>query len=240
MLGGKTSTRPRRTDSRATQQAGPDRMSLSQTASAKRASFKMFVKRQVRTVHWMSGALSLVGMMLFAATGITLNHARDLTATPKIAEGEIILPADMTALLTDPVDTGADPSLPPAIAKHLKSETGFDAAGQPAEWTDFDVYVSLPRPGGDAWISIDRETGEVLFEKTSRGAVAYLNDLHKGRNTGFVWSLFLDLFALAAILFCGSGLWLLQMHSARRPSTWPLTIAGFALPILLLLLFTHA
>ena len=89
MLGDETSTRPRRTDSRATQQAGPDRMSLSQTASAKRASFKMFVKRQVRTIHWMSGAVCLVGMILFASTGITLNHAGILSAKPKVVEGEI-------------------------------------------------------------------------------------------------------------------------------------------------------
>ncbi|MDX1292709.1 MAG: PepSY-associated TM helix domain-containing protein [Hyphomonas sp.] len=217
-----------------------DCMSLSQTAGAKRASMKMFIKRQVRTVHWMSGALSLVGMMLFAATGITLNHARDLTATPKTVEGEIVLPKELTAQLDEPVEAGAVPGLPPAVTTYLKSETGLDTSGRPAEWSDLDVYVSLPRPGGDAWISIDRDSGEVLFEQTSRGAVAYLNDLHKGRNTGFAWSLFLDLFAVAAILFCASGLWLLQMHSARRPSTWPLTIAGFALPVLLLLLFTHA
>jgi uncharacterized protein len=215
-------------------------MSLSQTAAAKRTSLKMFIKRQVRTIHWMSGALCLVGMMLFAATGITLNHARNLTATPKIEEGQIVLPPDLAALLDKQVDVSAEGSLPASVSKHLKSETGFDTAGQPAEWTDFDVYVSLPRPGGDAWVSVDRETGEVLYEKTSRGVIAYLNDLHKGRNTGLAWTLFLDLFAIAAILFCASGLWLLQMHSARRPSTWPLTIAGFALPILLLLVFTHA
>ncbi|WP_290494695.1 PepSY-associated TM helix domain-containing protein [Hyphomonas sp. UBA4494] len=214
-------------------------MSLSQTAPAKRASLKMFIKRQVRTVHWMSGALCLVGMMLFAATGITLNHASDLTSKPRTIEGESILPGELVTLLDEHAKTGAESGLPAEVATYLKSETSFDTTGRPVEWTDFDAYITLPRPGGDAWISIDRETGEVMFEKTSRGAVAYLNDLHKGRNTGFAWTLFLDLFAIAVVLFCASGLWLLQMHSTRRPSTWPLTIAGFALPILLLLVFTH-
>ena len=41
-----------------------------------------FIKRQIRTVHWMSGAVCLIGMLLFAATGITLNHAGSLTAKP--------------------------------------------------------------------------------------------------------------------------------------------------------------
>ena len=99
--------------------------------------------------------------------------------------------------------------------------------------------MSLPRPGGDAWISIDRETGDVLYEVTSRGAVAYLNDLHKGRSTGTVWSLFIDVFAVASMIFCLSGFWLLHIHSARRGSTWPLVAAGIGAPILLILLFVH-
>ena len=33
-----------------------------------------FWKRQVRTWHWMSGAVCLIGMLLFALTGITLSE----------------------------------------------------------------------------------------------------------------------------------------------------------------------
>ena len=48
-------------------------------------------------------------------------------------------------------------------------------------WNDLpDLY----RAGGDAWISIDRLSGQVTHEDTWRGWVAYFNDLHKGRNTG--------------------------------------------------------
>ncbi|MBU2328652.1 MAG: PepSY-associated TM helix domain-containing protein, partial [Alphaproteobacteria bacterium] len=34
-----------------------------------------FWVRQFHTWHWMSSAICLVGMILFAVTGITLNHA---------------------------------------------------------------------------------------------------------------------------------------------------------------------
>lgn len=215
-------------------------MSPSPNAAAKRASFKMFVKRQVRTIHWMSGAVCLVGMILFASTGITLNHAGILSAKPKVIDGEVLLPEEMTLQLQETVEDGTSLPLPKDVARHLKSETGFDLVGRSGEWTEYDINISLARPGGDAWVSIDRETGDVLFEKTNRGLIAYLNDLHKGRNTGLAWTLFLDLFAIGVIVFSATGLWLLQMQSARRNSTWPLTAAGFALPVILLLIFVHA
>ena len=217
-------------------QAAADR---AQAKAGQRRMRYAFWKRQIRTVHWMSGAVCLVGMLLFAATGITLNHAADIPSRPRVSEVEATLAPPLLALLQSGPDTGTTPALPVAVARQLKTELGADIGGRQAEWTDFDVYVGLPRPGGDAWLSIDRETGDVTFETTSRGAVAYLNDLHKGRNTGTAWSWFLDIFAVATMLFCLSGLWLLQIHSARRATTWPLTIAGFAVPVLLLLFFAH-
>ena len=76
--------------------------------------------------------------------------------------------------------------------------------------------MSLPRPGGDAWLAIDLDTGEARYEQTDRGWIAYLNDLHKGRHTGTAWSWFLDLFAVACVVFCVTGLVLLQLHG--RPA----------------------
>jgi uncharacterized protein len=198
-----------------------------------------FWKRQARTWHWMSGAICLIGMLAFAGTGITLNHAREIEAKPRVESHEAILsPASLEAISPElSFDDGA--GLPVPVARELRRVLGADTNGAAAEWTDIDVYVSLPRPGGDAWLSIDRETGDILYEVTTRGAVAYLNDLHKGRSTGPAWSLFLDVFAVACMIFCLSGLWLLQIHSARRGSTWPLVAAGIGVPVILLLLFVH-
>ena len=83
------------------------------------------------------------------------------------------------------------------------------------------------------------ETGELEYESTDRGWIAYLNDLHKGRHTGSAWSLFIDLFAVACIVFSLSGLLLLLRHAGGRPGTWPLVGLGLLLPVLLALLFIH-
>jgi hypothetical protein len=116
---------------------------------------------------------------------------------------------------------------------------GIDVAGRDTEWSAKDIYVALPRPGGDAWVNIERVSGAVTYEVTDRGWIAYLNDLHKGRHTGAAWSWFLDLFAAAAVVFCLTGLLLLQLHAKRRPATWPVVGLGLIIPMLLLILFAH-
>ncbi|GAA3254952.1 hypothetical protein GCM10020258_13050 [Sphingomonas yabuuchiae] len=75
----------------------------------------------------------------------------------------------------------------------------------------------MPRPGGDAWVSIDRASGAITSERTDRGWISYLNDLHKGRNAGTAWFWFIDVFAVACIVFTLTGLLLLQMHARHRP-----------------------
>lgn len=199
-----------------------------------------FWKRQVRTWHWMSGAMCLVGMVLFAITGITLNHAAQIKASPQTSQREMTLTSDAIERLSDLGEEVAEDTALPALARReIRQNIGVRLGNEPTEWTSVDVYIPLPRPGGDAWLSIDRATGEVFFEETSRGAVSYLNDLHKGRNTGTAWSWFLDIFAVATVVFCLSGLWLLQIHSKRRASTWWLASGGLAVPIILLILFVH-
>lgn len=187
----------------------------------------------------MSGAVCLLGMLLFALTGITLNHAHQIPANVEVTEREMVLEPALLSAISPDVEVADDALLPPEIVSAVRQGISVNLAGETGEWTDIDVYVSLPRPGGDAWLSIDRETGEVFYEGTSRGAVSYLNDLHKGRSTGPVWSLFLDVFAGACIVFCLSGLWLLQIHSQRRSSTWPLVAGGLAVPAFLLIIFIH-
>lgn len=194
--------------------------------------------RQLRTWHWISGAITLATTLMFAITGVTLNHSAQIEGRPSTRTETAKLggPA-MAALKTGPAK-GVAP-IPREVAANLASELRLDVQNKSGEWSSDEVYVSLPRPGGDAWIAIERDTGEARYEVTSRGWIAYLNDLHKGRHTGAAWSLFIDIFAAACIVFCLTGLLLLQMYSVSRSLTWPLVGIGIALPILLAILFIH-
>lgn len=193
--------------------------------------------RTLHQWHWISSALCLVGMLLFAFTGITLNHAAQIEASPKVTQQTGTLPETLREALADAGD-GERP-LPPALRQWLRQQFGLIVGERSAEWSLGEIYLALPRPGGDAWLSIDTELGDVEYERTDRGWVSYLNDLHKGRNTGTAWAWFLDVFAVACLVFCITGLFLLHMHARQRLATWPLVGLGLVVPLLLAILFIH-
>ncbi|AKH42242.1 hypothetical protein FHS61_000011 [Altererythrobacter atlanticus] len=209
----------------------------------KKQGIPAFWKRQFHTWHWMSSAICLVGMILFAVTGITLNHAGSIEAEPAIETRELVMPQETLAALDGaPVSTPADEApapVPEPVAQWVADELGVSLSGRVPEWSELELYIPLPRAGGDGWIAIDRETGDVIHEDTDRGWIAYLNDLHKGRDTGMAWSWFIDIFAAACVIFSLTGLLLLQVHARRRPSTWPIVGAGFLIPLFLLVFIMH-
>ena len=206
--------------------------------SAFKKKQRAFFLRQLYQWHWISSGLCLIGMVLFAVTGITLNHAGQMESSPSVVTREGRLPAEgLYALRQQPAVAKAP--LPASVATWIQRDMRINVADRDTEWSAREVYVALPRPGGDAWMSIDRDDGTIAYERTDRGWIAYLNDLHKGRHTGGVWSWFLDLFAGAAIVFCLTGLLLLQLHATKRPATWPVVGLGFVIPALLLVIFIH-
>jgi hypothetical protein len=190
----------------------------------------------LRQWHWISSALCLVGMLLFSITGITLNHAAQIEAKPQVLNQQAQLPERLRIELQEKTPTQG---LPLALRQWLEGELALRLDGRSAEWSDAELYIGLPRPGGDAWLSLDIESGALEYESTDRGWIAYLNDLHKGRNTGSAWSWFIDVFAGLCVLFSLSGLLLLQRYAGARPSTWPLVALGLVLPALLALLFIN-
>jgi hypothetical protein len=194
--------------------------------------------RQLRQWHWISGAISLVSILLFSVTGLTLNHSSLIEARPEVTTRDATVGEAAIRALAGAPRTGRGP-LPPEVAAEAGRAIGVDVAGRDAEWSEGEAYVALPRPGGDAWVSIDRESGAVTYEVTDRGWISYLNDLHKGRHTGAAWSLFIDVFALASILFSVTGLLLLQMYAKGRPSTWPVVGLGLGIPVLIAIFLIH-
>ncbi|WP_169715725.1 PepSY-associated TM helix domain-containing protein [Sphingomonas mucosissima] len=202
-----------------------------------RKKVRAFWLKQLHMWHWVSAAVSLAGMLLFAITGITLNHAATIGAEPQVTRAAATLPPPRLAELRG--DHAANAPLPAAVAQAVADAVTIDPAGRPGEWSDEEVYVAMPGPGRDSWVSIDRESGAITAETTWRGWISYVNDLHKGRNTGDAWFWFIDAFAILCIVFTLTGLLLLQLHARHRPSTWPLVATSVIVPLLLALFLIH-
>ncbi|MGE8288310.1 MAG: PepSY-associated TM helix domain-containing protein [Stenotrophomonas sp.] len=207
------------------------------TNTVQQQASRGFWLRTLHQWHWISSAVCLIGMLLFSITGITLNHASKIEAKPQVQNLQLELPAPVLKALGTREDGNAP--LPARVSDWLSARLDVSIGQRPAEWSPEEVYLSMPGPGADAWLSIDRETGAVEFEKTRRGWVSYFNDLHKGRNAGPGWGWFLDLFAVACLVFCITGLFLLHLHARQRRMTWPLVGLGLLIPLLIALLLIH-
>jgi len=196
--------------------------------------------KQLHQWHWISSAICLLTMLLFSITGFTLNHAAQIESRPQVTRVKATVPAALLPALRAYAEEHVDGEapVPAALVDWANGALAVDVRGRSAEWSEEDAYIALPRPGGDAWLRVGLD-GRAEYELTSRGAISWLNDLHKGRNTGPVWSFFLDIFAIACLVFCITGFLIMKIHAANRPSTWPVIGFGIILPAVLALLFIH-
>lgn len=245
--GSRADDSPRASDLRTSgpRDRSPDNANATAAKAARRKakSSRQFWLKQLHAWHWISAAVSLTAMFVFSVTGLTLNHAATIGAEPKVESAQAQLPAaSLKTLKEGPATAAATDAkpLPAAVADEVQRLVGVKAQGVAAEWSDAEVYVAVPGPGRDAWVSIDRATGSIEAEKTDRGWISFFNDLHKGRNTGTSWFWFIDVLAVACVVFTFTGLLLLQLHAKNRPSTWPLVGLGTAIPLIIILFFMHA
>ena len=213
------------------------------TASAPDNRRRAYWLKTLHEWHWVSSALCLIGMILFAVTGFTLNHASQIESKPRITTLRASVDAAQRERLAQQAGEivktrKGRAELPAELQAWAKKNWQLDTPGE-AEWSEEEIYLSLPRPGGDAWMRLNLDDGEVEYERTDRGWISYLNDLHKGRHAGVAWSWFLDVFSFACIVFSVTGLFILKMHAGNRPTTWPLVGAGLVIPLLLVILFIH-
>jgi len=176
-------------------------------------------------------------MLLFAVTGFTLNHPAWFQAERLSELREFELSQSLAQPLME-IESGTH--IPPELARRLSSEAGTAIPAKAVPVIEYEeMILDLGGPGVDATLTVDLVTGEAFYERIDNGVIARLNDLHKGRDTGFVWGILIDITAIACIIFCISGLGLLAINAKVRASTWPLATLGVIVPVIAYILFVH-
>lgn len=192
--------------------------------------------------HWITSALALVGMLFFSVTGITLNNVALFEAPPVVTNRQAQLPDQLLSQLSALSEQGIEEesvALPPGFSTWSRTILGVETREATQEWSDRDLNLSMQRPGGDAWMSVNLSDGKVKLQDTDNGAIAYFNDLHKGHYTSRWWTWFIDAMGISCLIFALTGFFILFLHAKNRPATWPLIGLGLLIPILLILLSIH-
>lgn len=97
--------------------------------------------------------------------------------------------------------------------------------------------IRFKGPGYDADAIVNRATGKYQGTETTLGPVAVINDLHKGRDSGPIWSIVIDVSALLMIFVSITGTILIFYIKRKRRSGIITAVAGTILFALLYVWF---
>ena len=161
-------------------------------------------------------------VLLFAITGLTLNHQDFGWTEPKIETSEIDIPA---AALEHPSRE--------SIGKYLQDVLHVKSPATDYREDDQQIQVTFAAPGHRSLVTIDRSAkkGEVEFE--SRGILGRLDDLHKGFDSGRVWYWMIDITAVLLSISSLTGMITLLALRARRRSGFIVGSLGVAMVVVI-------
>jgi hypothetical protein len=164
----------------------------------------------LRWLHIYTSMLSFALVFFFAVTGLTLNHADKFGDKTQTREEK----GSLDRRWVNTPDTLKIARL--EIVEFFRNKYGIRAALSDFRIDDTQIGVSFKGPGFAADAFVNRENGQYELTKTSAGFVGLINDLHKGRDTGPVWSMVIDIAAILLTLVSLTGMLLLLYIKRRR------------------------
>jgi hypothetical protein len=206
------------------------------TTSVKKAPDWRVVLRQktAKTARWLHIYLSMVSfaiVLFFAVTGLTVNHPDWFSGAVKTRQGQGMIDR---ALLNPPGATEPDKG---GLVQSLRTREHLHGAVDEIRVDESQVSFSYRAPGYSADVVVDRQGGTYTLTEVRNGFVAVINDLHKGRDAGKVWSFVIDLSAILLTLVSLTGLVILWFVYKRRSSGLLIGAAGLALGLLVYKIF---
>lgn len=175
-------------------------------------------------------------LILFSFTGVTLNHPQWLSATDSQDILTLALPASLTIAWAQNQEVQLD-----ALLAYVEKQTGL-AKARTIEQDEERGELSLdyPLPAGYAFVSVFLEENKMEVEYETGNTWALINDLHKGRHTGQLWSWLIDISAVLMIVFALTGFVILLQQVRHRIAGLWFMCAGTLLPILIYIFYVPA
>jgi hypothetical protein len=177
----------------------------------------------VRWLHTYVSMLGFTSLLFFAVTGFTLNHVEWLEAAESVSESQGQLAPNLLRPEVDKL----------AVVELLRQRHRLTGAVHDFVVDDAQCVIVFKEPGRAADVNIEREAGTYTLAETKRGLVAILDDLHKGRDSGAVWSWFIDISAGVLAIAGATGLWLLLYLKKRRGQGLLWAVIGTVVPVAL-------
>ena len=194
----------------------------------RRRPLRLRVHTVLRWLHIYTSMVSLLVVLFFAATGVTLNHP-DWLATERTEETSGTLPTAWKSA------KGIDWLV---VAEHLRATNGVHGTVADRREDDREGSLTFRAPGYSADAFIDVATGHYKLTTSYQGAIGVINDLHRGRDAGGAWAWLIDVAGVFLVFLSLTGLGLLFYLKKVRVKALVVMAAGAALVVALAKLAT--
>ena len=212
----------------------PEKNDPTQRHLPNRKLFRRVSQQFAVVCRWLHIYMSMFGfgtIVFFSVTGITLNHPDWFgLSTDRHRDFSGILP-EQTFVTSDAQPEGIDRL---AVAEFLRREHRLKGTVTDFRTDERECQVVWKGPAYSADVIIDRESRQYELSIAEFGIVPLMNDLHKGRDTGPVWSLLIDVSALLMTLSSITG-FVLLLYIRRK--VVPGLVSAFVGVLALFLIF---
>ncbi|MFM2361811.1 MAG: hypothetical protein RLZZ316_713 [Bacteroidota bacterium] len=181
---------------------------------------KKLLARLSRWLHIYLSMVSFVIVLFFSITGLTLNHADYFQGKSVITENKGVLDSNWV----NATDTLKIQKL--ALVEYFRNQYKVKGAVADFRIDEQEISFSFKAPAYQADAFIERGSGSFTLMQTNQGFMGFVNDLHKGRDTGTVWAWVIDVSAVLMTLISLTGLILLLFIKKKRMAGILLLVAG--------------
>ncbi|MDB5046866.1 MAG: peptidase [Deinococcus sp.] len=179
----------------------------------------------LRWLHTYTSMISLLVVLFFSLTGITLNH-------PDWAFGNAETRREATGTLPAGWIKGTDVNWL-TVAEELRAQQGLRGRAGDTRLDGEEASLSFKAPGYSADAFIEAATGKYTVNVQAQGAVAVLNDLHRGRDAGSAWAWLIDLSGVFLTVVSLTGLGILLYLKKTRVKALAAMLGASILAIVL-------
>lgn len=187
------------------------------------AKFKRSTHRWARWLHVYTSMISLLIVLFFGVTGITLNHP---TWTIGDTENESVT----TSTFPFPVESNGQVDFL-SIAEHVRSVDGVSGSISEYRSSATEGSMSFKGPGYSADLRFTIADGNYEIVTTRQGLLGVMNDLHKGRDTSSSWKWVIDISAALLVAVSITGLTMQFFLAKRRRSAFAVAFVGVLLAL---------
>ncbi|HIY69017.1 MAG TPA: PepSY-associated TM helix domain-containing protein [Candidatus Alistipes intestinigallinarum] len=181
------------------------------------------LRRWARIIHRDLSYFFAGVVIIYAVSGIVLNHKRDFNSDYSIRRSEVQLPG--TFPQSQEVDSQTAREMLRAVDPDARYAKHY-ASGEDR----IKIFVA-----GGSILEVELQSGKAVYEKlTRRPIISSMNRLHYNPNRW--WTRFSDVFAVSLLLITLTGLVMVPGRNGLKGRGGIELAAGIAIPILFLLL----